>query len=218
MLKTMTILSPVLKPVSQMQLNSGSVVTIPPISWSEFESILQDLDEKRVSRISYSQNTLEVRVPLREQEKPKELISEMVKILLKHSGRKYEPFGSTTFKQENVAGVEPDACFYIQHYQQMIGRRRLQAGDPPPDLAIEIDVASKTTLNAYLAIAVPELWIYRQGELQIYLLESGEYISSDFSPIFPDLPLIQMIPETIEKAWAIGWVEALEAFEKNVCE
>jgi Uma2 family endonuclease len=98
----------------------------------------------------------------------------------------------------------------------MIGRRRLQAGDPPPDLAIEIDVASKTTLNAYLAIAVPELWIYRQGELQICLLESGEYMSSDFSPIFPDLPLIQMIPETIEKAWAIGWVEALEEFEKNL--
>jgi Uma2 family endonuclease len=214
----MAILSPVLKPVSQMQLDSGSVVTIPQISWSEFESILQDLGEKRISRIAYSQNTLEIMFPLPEHEKPKDLISDMVKILLKHSGRKYEPFGSTTFKQENVAGVEPDACFYIQHYQQMIGRRRLQAGDPPPDLAIEIDVASKTTLNAYLAIAVPELWIYRQGELQIYLLESGEYISSDFSPIFPNIPIIQIIPETIEKAWAIGWVEALEAFEKNLCE
>ena len=83
-------------------------------------------------------------------------------------------------------------------------------------MAIEIDVASKTTLNAYLAIAVPELWIYRQGALQLYLLQSGEYISSNFSPIFPNIPIIQIIPETIEKAWAIGWVEALEEFEKNL--
>ena len=83
----MAILSPVLQPVSQMQLDSGSVVTIPQISWSEFESILQDLGEKRISRIAYSQNTLEIRVPLPEHEKPKDLISDMVKILLKHSGR-----------------------------------------------------------------------------------------------------------------------------------
>jgi len=27
-----------------------------------------------------------------------------------------------------------------------------------------------------------------------------------------------MIPDTIEKAWAIGWVEALEEFEKNLCK
>lgn len=37
----------------------------------------------------------------------------------------------------------------------MIGRRKLEPNDPPPDLAIETDVTSKTTLDAYVAIAVP---------------------------------------------------------------
>jgi hypothetical protein len=41
----------------------------------------------------------------------------------------------------------------------MIGRRKLEPNDPPPDLAIQTDVTSKTTLDAYEAIAVPELWI-----------------------------------------------------------
>ena len=50
----------------------------------------------------------------------------------------------------------------------MIGRRRLEPDDPPPDLAIETDVTSKTTLDAYEAIAVPELWIYDSGKLTIY--------------------------------------------------
>lgn len=38
----------------------------------------------------------------------------------------------------------------------MIGRRRIQPGDPPPDLAMETDVTSQTTLDAYQAIGFPE--------------------------------------------------------------
>lgn len=212
----MTAVSPVVKPISQMQLAPGSAATIPNVSWDEFESILQELGQKRTSRIAYSQGTLEIMVPLPEHEKPKDLISDIVKILLKRTGRNYEPFGSTTFKRENTAGVEPDACFYIQNYQQMIGRRRLQPDDPPPDLAIETDVTSKTTLNAYQAIAVPELWIFDSGKLTIYLLTEGQYLKSATSPTFPDVPLTQIIPTVVERAWQVGTVQALNEFEKAI--
>jgi len=212
----MNAVSPIVKPISQMQLAPGSAATIPNISWEEFESILQELGQKRTSRVAYSQGRLEIMVPLPEHEKPKDLISDMVKILLKRTGRKYEPFGSTTFKRENTAGVEPDACFYIQNYQQMIGRRRLQSEDPPPDLAIETDVTSKTTLDAYLAIAFPELWIYDSGKLTIYLLTQRQYIKSDTSPNFPHVPLTQIVPTVVERAWQVGTVQALEEFESTL--
>jgi Uma2 family endonuclease len=150
-------LTPVVKPVSQIQLAPGSAITIENINWQEFESILEELGEKRAARVAYSHNTLEIMVPLPEHEIPRDLISDMVKILLKVTKIMYQPFGSTTFKKTGVAGVEPDACFYIQNYQQMIGRRRLEPNDPPPDLALETDVTSKTTLDTYLAIGVPEL-------------------------------------------------------------
>ncbi|HEY9802887.1 MAG TPA: Uma2 family endonuclease [Leptolyngbyaceae cyanobacterium] len=208
----MTAVSPVVKPISQMRLAPGSRVTIEGVSWDEFESILQELGEKRSLRVAYSNSTLEIMVPLPEHEKPKDIISDIVKILLKKTGRKYEPFGSTTFKQENIAGVEPDACFYIQNYQRMIGRRRIQAGDPPPDLAIEIDVTSQTTLDAYVAIATPELWVYND-KLTIYLFNDGGYIKSDNSPIFPNIPLLEIIPNTVERAWQVGTVQALEELE-----
>jgi Uma2 family endonuclease len=39
---------------------------------------------------------------------------------------------------------------------------------PPPDLAIESDVTSKTSLNAYQAIRVAEVWIYQRSRLKIY--------------------------------------------------
>ncbi|MFB2837257.1 Uma2 family endonuclease [Floridanema evergladense] len=214
----MTLGTSIVKPVSQIQLSPGSVVTIPNVNWQEFEAILQEMGEKRSSRIAYSKGWLEIMVPLPEHEKPKELISDMVKILLKKSGRKYEPFGSTTFKKENVAGVEPDACFYIQNYQRMINRRRLQPNDPPPDLAIESNVTSKTTLDAYEAIAVPELWVYANSKLIIYLLTNGQYIASETSPNFPSIPLTQIIPQIVELSWQVGTVEALAEFEKIIAE
>jgi Uma2 family endonuclease len=212
----MTAITPVVKPVSQMQLAPGSVVTIQDVSWQEFESILQEMGEKRAARVAYSKGSLEIMVPLPEHEVPRDLISDIVKTLLKARGIRYQPFGSTTFKRENTAGVEPDACFYIQNYQQMIGRRRLEPDDPPPDLAIETDVTSKTTLDAYEAIAVPELWIYDSGRLTIYLLTQGQYIKSDTSPTFPNIPLTQIIPVTVERAWQVGSVEALEEFERAI--
>jgi Uma2 family endonuclease len=212
----MIVITPVLKPVSQIELAPGSVVTIPNISWLEFESILQELGEKRRTRIAYSNSTLEIMVPLLDREIPKDLISDIVKILLKSAGRRYEPFGSTTFKREGAAGVEPDACFYILNYQRMINRRRLLPDDPPPDLAIETDVTSKTKIDAYKIIGVPEVWVYDSGRLRIYLLQDGEYVESDVSPNFPEIAIAQLIPATVERALQVGSCQALEEFESAI--
>lgn len=212
----MIVITPVLKPVSQIELTPGSVVTIPNITWLEFELILQELGEKRRTRIAYSNSTLEIMVPLLDREIPKDLISDLVKNLLKSAGRRYEPFGSTTFKREGAAGVEPDACFYILNYQRMINRRRLLPDDPPPDLAIETDVTSKTTIDAYKIIGVPEVWVYDSGRLRIYLLQDGEYVESDMSPNFPEIAIAQLIPTTVERALQVGSCQALEEFESAI--
>jgi len=212
----MIVITPVLKPVSQITLSPGSVVTIPNITWLELESILEELGEKRRTRIAYSNSTLEIMVPLLDREIPKDLISDLVKNLLKSAGRRYEPFGSTTFKREGAAGVEPDACFYILNYQRMINRRRLLPDDPPPDLAIETDVTSKTTIDAYKIIGVPEVWVYDSGRLRIYLLQDGEYVESDISPNFPEIAIAQLIPATVERAWLVGSCQALEELESAI--
>lgn len=214
----------VTKPISQLQLAPGSLLTIPNVSWDEFETILTELGNHRAVRVTYFAQTLELMVPLPEHEKPKEIIGDIVKTLLKASGRRYEPFGSTTFRGPGVAGVEPEACFYIAHYQQMIGRRRLEPGDPPPDLAIELcshyvnetDGTSKTTLDAYLAIGVPELWIFANGKLTIYVLQQGHYNAVEESPTFPGLPLAEWIATTVTRSWQVGTSQALEELEARI--
>ena len=67
----MITITPILKPVSQIQISPGSLVTIPNVSWAEFESILAELGEKRSARIAYSKCTLEIMVPLPEHERSK---------------------------------------------------------------------------------------------------------------------------------------------------
>lgn len=214
----MTVITPIVKPISHMTFAPGSTVTIPNVSWQEFESLLEELGEKRAARVAYSHNTLQIMVPLPEHEIPSDLMSDIVKTLLKGRGIRYQPFRSTTFKREGTAGIEPDASFYIQNCQRMIGRRRLEPNDPPPDLAIETDVTSKTTIEAYKAIAVPEVWVYDKGKLTIYLLREGEYVTSETSPTFPEIAIAQIIPTVIERAWQVGTYQALEEFEAQIVE
>ncbi|MDF0553326.1 Uma2 family endonuclease [Kamptonema sp. UHCC 0994] len=214
----MSTLTLVAKPISLMKFAPGSAVTITNVSWQEFESILQELGQKRRARVAYSKGTLEIMVPLPEHEIPRDLISDIVKTLLRAAGIRYQPFGSTTFKKEGRAGVEPDACFYIENYQRMIGCRRLEPNDPPPDLAIEADVSSKTTLEAYQAIGVPEVWVYDSGRLTIYLLRDGEYVKSDLSPTFSQIAITEIIPAAVARSWVVGNLQALEELEVAIAE
>jgi hypothetical protein len=70
----MTTLVPISNPISHLHLAPGSRVSIPDVSWAEFESILQEFGEHRAARIAYSHSTLEITVPLPEREVPTDLI------------------------------------------------------------------------------------------------------------------------------------------------
>lgn len=45
--------APIAKPISQMRLAPGSLVSIPDLSWEEFERLLEELGERRAARIAY---------------------------------------------------------------------------------------------------------------------------------------------------------------------
>jgi Uma2 family endonuclease len=198
-----------------LRLEPGQKVTLQPVSWERFEEILSKLGERRSSRIAYANGILEIMAPLPEHERAKVLLANLVKTLLKVQKRGWEPLGSTTFKREGMkAGIEPDDCFYIQNYKVVIGKNRLDLTvDPPPDLALETDVTSKTELDAYEALGVPELWIYEGGKLKINLLQAGRYIDSQTSPTFPGIAVVEIIPRCMQRAREVGVSQVLEEFE-----
>lgn len=132
----------------------------------------------------------------------------------------WECLGSTTFKRKDLsAGLEPDDCFYIQNYQLMIGKDRIDLTiDPPPDLAIEIDVTPRTKISAYQALKVPEIWRYENMNLEINLLQGEQYVKSQTSPTFPTFPITEIIPRFVEMARTTGTSSAIRNFRQWVKE
>ncbi len=182
--------------------NRADRVVLYNISWQQFENLLQDLGESRAARIAYDNGNLEIMTPLPEHEYYKKSFSIAIEDIALELDLKYESYGSTTWKQQSrMAGLEPDDCFYFQNEAAIRGKLDLDLNqDPPPDLALEIDVTSKS-LNRfpiYARLGVPEVWCYDSGELKIYLLQNGEYIESETSLVFPSLP-IRELPRLIEE-------------------
>jgi Uma2 family endonuclease len=197
--------------LNQLIIQPGQQVLLDRVSCQQFESILTELGEHRAARVSYSNGTLEIMVPLPEHEKAKEIIGDIIKILLTARGLDYDALGSTTLKNERMTqAVEPDACFYIQNQRLTIGKNRLDLSiDPPADLAIEIDLTSRTQLDNYRSLGVPELWRYDKQGLHIYLLRSGEYIESVVSGILLDLPIVELIDRCVRQSQEIGSSQAI---------
>jgi Uma2 family endonuclease len=85
-----------------------------------------------------------------------------------------------------------------------------------PDLAIEVDVTSKTGLDAYQGLSVPELWRVEEGKLRISILQDTQYVDSDVSPCFPNFPLRETISELLERSQTEGRSPTLKAFRRWV--
>jgi Uma2 family endonuclease len=204
--------------LKQITVPPGGRIVLHDVSWQQFEEILEELGEHRSSRIAYNRGTLEIMTPLPEHEVAKVLIGDLVKILLEELEIDCESFGSTTFKRRDTErGIEPDDSFYLQNHIQMIGKDRIDLTiDPPPDLAIEIALTSKTQLEGYEALGVPELWRFENRKLRIDVLRNGKYVRSSESPTFPNWSIIEIITEYVELARSIGRSPALRAFRQWV--
>ena len=97
-------------------------------------------------------------------------------------------YGSTTLDREGLEkGAEPDSCFYIQNVDRILGKKLNLATDPPPDLAIEVDISSSSRrrFGIYLQLQILEVWRYTQRQgITIYQFVEGEYQEREFSPTF----------------------------------
>ncbi len=186
-----------------------------PATLEDYEQIIAQLGDRAIPRIRFRDNHILLMSPLSEHGNQIDVISDLIKALLRHQGKDWQSFHPITLRYGKEAGLEPDACFYIDNYPAILGKRKLDMSiDPPPDLAIEIDVTSFTRIEDYITLAIPEVWIYKKGELKIYQLENNGYSETDESKIFPDFPVKQTIPSYVNRAWSVGSSVALREFSQ----
>jgi Uma2 family endonuclease len=203
----------------RLEVPPGQRLLMQDVTWQEFETILEELGDHRSARLAYDNGTLEMMMPLPEHEDDKEIIGDLIKALLEELDIEFRSLGSTTFKKSQTQGLEPDQCFYIQNEAAIRGKKRIDLSvDPPPDLAIEIDITSRTHPSIYEALGVPELWRFDQGKLQINVLQDGSYALAAESPNFLGLPLCEVLPHYLAESKIIGRNKVLRAFRRWVRE
>jgi Uma2 family endonuclease len=203
--------------LQRFEILPGQRLLLRDVTWTEFESILEDLGEHRSSRIAYNCGMLEIVMPLPAHENIKEIVGDLIKALLEELDIEFRSLGSTTFKKLTEKGLEPDQCFYIQNESAIRGKKRLDlAVDPPPDLAIEIDITSRTYPSIYAALQVPELWQFDRDVMQIKVLKSGQYTDVLESPNFPGLNLTEIIPMYLKQSETIGRNQLMKEFRQWV--
>jgi Uma2 family endonuclease len=107
--------------------------------------------------------------------------------------------GSTTFRRRRKRrGIEPDDCYWIADEPRVRGKRRIDLRtDPPPDLAIEVDVTSSSLdrMGIYAALGVPEVWRLEGQTLTFQVLApKGQYAQKATSLAFPWLAPADLVP------------------------
>jgi Uma2 family endonuclease len=191
------------------------------ISWETFEALLRDTGEDRGSRFAYDCGVLEIMTPLFEHENPKSNFGNFIIALAEELGIEVRSAGSTTLKRKiSKRGIEPDTCYYIQNELAIRGKQTLNLeNDPPPDLAIEIDITSSSVnkLGIYSALGVTELWRYDGQNLKFYQLIEGQYVESKFSIAFP-IVSVSEISRFIEQSKTSGEIALLKSFRAWVRE
>lgn len=201
-----------------LMLAPGNEVIFPHQTWQDYERLLHLRQEKKYPKLYFNATTQEIRLmsPLPSHGKRIDTLRDLVKVLLRRRGQDWECFDPITLKIPLKAGLEPDTCFYIENRQAILGKDKIDLMvEPPPDLAIEVDLTSITDVGAYESLKIPELWVYCQESLRIYLLEGETYQESEESHLFPEIKVKKILPHYVELAWNQGSSVALRQFEAN---
>ena len=179
---------------TQIPLAEQQHVAFDGASWRLYERLLKDIGNRPI-RVTYYRGSIEIMSPLLKHERWKRRIVRMIDVACLELGVPVEGLGSTTFRKEaKKVGLEPDECYYVQNAAVVRGKDRLDlAVDPPPDLAVEIDITRRSIKRqpVYAALCVPELWRWNGKSLTVLLLRESRYVASPNSPAFPFLSVDQ---------------------------
>ena len=133
------------------------------VGWNDYEAMLDIVGERHI-RVTYDRGTMEVAMPSQRHERAAQLIGLFVPRLAEELEIPYEPLGMTTWRKPDAEkGLEADQCYYIQNQAVVRDREVLDLDvDPPPDLAIEVDITSSSLnrMEIYAELRVPEVWRY----------------------------------------------------------
>jgi Uma2 family endonuclease len=170
---------------------AGRRLVLHDVDWRTYERLLRAFAERPAVRLTYDRGTLEIMSPLYEHESDAYLLGRFVDALTDELAIPVKAGRCTTFRRRRRRrGLEPDNSYWIASEPQVRGKRHIDLRvDPPPDLAIEVDVtrSSLDRMKIYAALRVAEVWrLDGPQALSFHVLQpNGTYEVVDRSRAFP---------------------------------
>ncbi len=175
------------------------------VDWRTYTRFLYLFAERPGYRLTYDRGRLEIMSPSPEHELNAELLARLAVTLTEELGLTVLSGGSTTLRlRRRRRGLEPDKCYWIANEPAMRGKRTLDLRiDPPPDLAIELDVTSSSLdrMSIYATLGVPEVWRVDNRTLTFHALDAN---GKKYNAISHSLSFPQVTPADLMGFMAMG--------------
>ncbi len=190
-------------------------IVLRGVSFATYRTLRGELDRAGDrSRLTFDRGALEIMVLSYEHEHEHEqggyLLGRLIEAVA--AGLRIPIAGakSTTFSREDLdRGIEADESYYIANEARVRFHKKIDLSvDPPPDLAIEVDVSRSSVNKAaiYAALGVPEFWRFDDGKLHMLrLAPEGRYEATEVSV---NLPLLT-------RADIEDWVRRRESMDQT---
>jgi Uma2 family endonuclease len=169
------------------------------VDWQTYTRLLRAFGVRPAVRLTYDRGALEIMTLSHEHESLVHFLGRLVVALTEELRLPIKGGRSTTFRRRRrQRGLEADESYWIASEPAVRGKDQIDLRtDPPPDLALEVDV-SRSSLNRlaiYASLGVPEIWRLEGRAVVCYLLgPGGRYVTSAVSRAFPRLSVADLAP------------------------
>jgi len=148
--------------------------------WATYSHFLKLFAESPTAKLTYDRGVLEIMSPSLQHDEDSRAFVYFMQILAEEWGLPLKAAGSTTMRRKlKQAGLEADECFWLVNAPRMAGRRQLDLSrDPPPDLAVEVELPRRSKLNRmalYARLGVPEVWRLGKKGLAFFQRDGSTY-------------------------------------------
>jgi Uma2 family endonuclease len=185
----------------KIQLPPGAVVRLLA-TWEEYQTLSQQRGDGSIPRLKDRNGEVLLMSPLPHHGKDAHVVANVITTLLDHIEREYDAFTPVAMELPEEGGIEPDYCFYIDNWEAVSGKQRIDwRTDPPPDLVLEIDITSYSDINDYLPYQVPEVWLLKRNQLRIHQLQGNTYLLQTQSRYFPEIDLQSVVDRALQIAY-----------------
>lgn len=128
--------------------------------------------------------------PSPKHERVKSILARLIERMAEEYDIDIDSFVSMTQRrQKKERGLESDECYYFANEPSVRHKRDLNFSvDPPPDLAVEVDVSRSAIgrLPVYASLGIPEIWRCDDDDQITFLqlVEGGRYVEMERSLTF----------------------------------